>query len=250
MRQPTMSRRSASWIRTFHPSAEPAPQLLCFPHAGGAAGYFVPLSAALAPDIQVRAVQYPGRQDRIAEPCAVDLTVMADEVAALVAAQGWSRLHMFGHSMGALVAYETARRLEQTYGLRPVKLLVSGMRAPSVPQRALREDSDDALVEDLLQLRGTPPELLAEPELRDLLLTPLRADCRAVGAYRPQTATVSAPATCFLGADDPVLSKQDAFRWTDHTTAAFAMRTFPGGHFYLDGFPAEVADAVRAELLS
>jgi pyochelin biosynthesis protein PchC len=104
-----MDRMSGSWLRGFHPAPPGAPRLVCLPFAGGSASFFHPLSAAL-PDVEVLAAQYPGRQDRLSEPPVADLGAMADAVAAEQPADS-ARTVLFGHSVGALVAYEVARRL-------------------------------------------------------------------------------------------------------------------------------------------
>ncbi|MEV5982170.1 alpha/beta fold hydrolase [Streptomyces sp. NPDC052114] len=249
---PDRARARAAWIRAFHDAREPARTLVCFPHAGGAAGHFFPLSAALAPDVHVLAVQYPGRQDRCAEPALEDVSLLADEIADVLAEpRPTAGPVLFGHSLGALVAFETAARLEHRYGVAPAGLIVSGMQAP-YRRAALRPSGDDeeAALEALLRLGGTDPAVLAHPELRAMILPALRGDFRAGATYRPGSCAslLSCPITAWRGRDDE-LADGDVRAWAEHTSSAFHTQDFTGGHYYLDGFPPPIAQAVRTAVV-
>ncbi|NEY36079.1 alpha/beta fold hydrolase [Streptomyces sp. PRKS01-65] len=248
----TDSREHARWFRVFHETPDHARPLVCFPHAGGAAGYYHRLSAALAPAVRVAGVQYPGRQDRLGEPAVTDLTVLADTVAALLARRPGPPPVLFGHSMGALIAFEVAARLEHRHGRAPAGLVVSAMSAPHrCAAEAAREPADDAAAaEELLRLGGTDPQILADEEVRALVLSVLRGDYRAVRGYRPGSvpAPLSCPLAAFTGLDDE-LDAGAVRAWSGYTTAPFSLRGFPGGHFYLDGFPPAVTGAVREAVL-
>ncbi|MER5833453.1 alpha/beta fold hydrolase [Streptomyces sp. NPDC002130] len=242
------ARERAAWLRVFHDAHDQARTLVCFPHAGGTAGQYFPLSAALGPDVRVLAVQYPGRQDRCAEPAFEDVSLLADEIARLLAEpQPASLPVLFGHSLGALVAFETAARLEHRYGAAPAGLIVSGMQAPyrRTPTR-LSGDGEEAALEALLRLGGTDPAVTGHPELRAMILPALRSDFRAAAAYRPGScpSLLSCPVTAWTGRDDE-LTPGDVHAWAEHTTAAFHARDFAGGHFYLNGFPPLIVEAVR-----
>lgn len=244
---------AASWLRAFHPPApttetgERRRRLICFPYAGGAAGFYFPLSAALAPAVDVQAVQCPGRQDRIDEPPVEDLTVLAAEIARRVVAGSGPAPVLFGHSMGALLAYETALRMESAHGITAARLIVSGMTPPG-RTRSLRLGDDDEVLAELARERDIDPALLHGPELRTLILPALRGDHRALRAYRPGAhSTVSCPITVFTGADDPLVDPDTATGWSRHTRRSCRHRVFPGGHFYLDDFPPPVTAAVKAE---
>ncbi|MFD3497956.1 thioesterase II family protein [Streptomyces sp. NPDC058678] len=242
------ARERAAWIRAFHDAREQARTLVCFPHAGGTAGQYFPLSAALAPDVRVLAVQYPGRQDRCAEPAFEDIALLADEIARLLAEpQPASSPVLFGHSLGALVAFETAARLEHRHGVAPAGLIVSGMQAPyrRTASRLSGDDEEAALVA-LLGLGGTDPAIIDHPELRAMILPALRSDFRAAANYRLGScpSLLSCPITAWTGRDDE-LTDGDVHAWDEHTTSAFHTRDFAGGHFYLDGFPPLIVEAVR-----
>ena len=119
------------WISNFNPAPNARTRLLCFPHAGGSASYFFPLSSALAPEFDVYAVQYPGRQDRYKEPLVDDIDDMADQAYEALEPLIDAPVALFGHSMGAVLAFEVARRMETLAGRSPVLVFASGSRAPS-----------------------------------------------------------------------------------------------------------------------
>jgi pyochelin biosynthetic protein PchC len=226
--------------------------LFCFPHAGGGATSFLRLATALTPEIEVFAVQYPGRQDRFGEPFATSLTELAATVAAEVRRVAAGPFALFGHSMGATVAFETARRLEGD-GLTPVALFASGRTGPSYPPGDLTGPLDDAaLLADIRLLGGTPEEVLQDPGMMSILLPPLRADYRALQSYRFATDVyrerVACRITALVGNRDPRVSKDGALAWSRHTAAEFELLEFAGGHFYLDGSTDSVADHIRTVL--
>jgi surfactin synthase thioesterase subunit len=228
---------------------------VCFPHAGGAASWYAPLARLLAPAVDVVAVQYPGRQDRLSEPCLDSITALRDAVVAqLLAAPGWldRPVALFGHSMGAVVAYEVARTLEHDHGRPPRALFVSGRRAPSTHRvEQVHLGGDAALLREVARLGGTPPELLDDPDVHDLVLPALRGDYRAIETYawRPGPEP-GGPLWALVGDDDPVTTPAEAAAWRPHTSGLFERRVFPGRHFYLadPGPAAEVAALVRTAL--
>ncbi|AXI80301.1 thioesterase II family protein [Peterkaempfera bronchialis] len=235
------------WCRRFHPAPDASRRLVCFPHAGGSASFYFPVSAELSPDVDVLAVQYPGRQDRRKEKGVDSIEELAESVTRALG--GWDDrpLTFFGHSMGAVVAFEVARRMEQA-GSGPVQIFASGRRAPSRnrDERVHRRD-DDGIVAELRALSGTDAKLLGDEELLRMILPAIRSDYRAVETYRSADgATVQCPITVLVGDDDPRTTLDEARAWSDHTTGGFDLRVFPGGHFYLSSRAADVM-AVLAE---
>ncbi|MFF4583003.1 thioesterase II family protein [Streptomyces sp. NPDC001389] len=242
----------APWIRRFHPPARPsgtAPVLVVLPHAGGNASFYFPLSRDLAAHAEVLTAQYPGRQERLGEPG-------PDTVAGLVggverALEPWRGrpLVLFGHSMGAVLAYELARRLEAS-GEGPRGLILSGRRSPLVPRHDdFHTRDDDALLAHVQALSGTDAGLLADPELREMILPALRSDYRAVGTYRHEPGPpLRTPVSVLCGESDPRTSEAEAMGWRELTEAAFTFRGFPGGHFYLVAQHEAVARAIADDL--
>jgi surfactin synthase thioesterase subunit len=239
-----------TWIRRFQPSGianAPEFRLFCFPHAGGAASYYFPYGTALAPRAEVLAVQYPGRQDRRGEPLVDDIHRLADHIHAALPARSPVPYAFFGHSMGAVLAFEVAARIEAAGGDAPVHLFVSGRRAPSVFKAGTVHLLDDrGLMVELSTVGGTDPRLLADWELMAAALPVTRSDYRAIERYRwTPCPPLSCPLTALVGTDDPQAPLADAQAWRQHTTAGFTLRTFPGGHFYLNEQRAGVLATVR-----
>ncbi len=226
---------SARWIRRFAPADDAATRLVCLPHAGGSASFFVPYATALHPRTDVLAVQYPGRQDRWCDPLIDNMSDLAD--AATDALRPWldRPFALFGHSMGASLAFEVAGRLTRD-GSVPTHLFASGRRAPSCHRDGehIHLKSDDAIVAELAAISGTDPSVLAEPELLAMVLPGVRNDFRVAETYRSTGAPpLTCPITVLIGDEDPRVSFDEAQAWRAHTTGAFDVRIFPGGHFYL-----------------
>ncbi|MEU6084275.1 thioesterase II family protein [Streptomyces sp. NPDC047108] len=240
------------WCRRFNPAPDAAHRLVCFPHAGGSASYYLPVSAALSPRVDVVAVQYPGRQDRRNEPLIDDVGTLADRVHEVLLRDRDSRpLTFFGHSMGALVAFEVARRLERDGG-GPVRIFASGRRAPSrYRDENVHQRDDDGIIAEVKAMSGTDDRLLGDDELIRMILPSLRGDYRAVETYRCEPgATVDCPVTALVGDSDPKTSVDEARDWQKHTTAGFDLRTFPGGHFYLNTRAADVLKVLEEHVIA
>lgn len=240
---------SGAWVRSYRPESG-GTRLFCFPHAGGAAGYFYPWSRSLR-GIEVLALQYPGRQDRGAEPYLRSIPELADRIHEALAPELDEPYAFFGHSMGAVLAFEVASRIARDGRPGPAHLFASGRRAPSVARHEeLHRASTDALVAEMRGLGGTDPRVLADPELLELVLPTVRADYTAVETYRYAGAPpLACDVTALVGDSDPKATVADAQAWARHTRGRFTLRTFPGGHFYLDECRAGVLDTVTSALL-
>ncbi|MEH0844150.1 alpha/beta fold hydrolase [Micromonospora sp. CPCC 205711] len=239
------------WFRRFHPAPGGDLRLVCFPHAGGSASFYFPVSAALAPRMEVLGVQYPGRQDRRSEPPVGDLHALADGIAAALAPLDDRRLAFFGHSMGAILAYEVGLRLERAGRHRLTHVFASGRRAPSRYRDESVHLRDDAgILAELRQLEGTDSRLLTDPELQQMFLPVIRNDYRAVETYRHRPGPVlQCPVTVLTGDSDAMTSMDEARAWSAHTTGRMDLRVFPGGHFYLVRQATRVIDLLAEELV-
>jgi len=243
----TMNRDTGLWLRRFHPADNAPSVVVLFPHAGASASYFFPMARELAPAADVLSVQYPGRQDRRKEPVVDNIDALADAVRDELGPWLDRPLTLFGHSMGATLAFEVARRLEQA-GTGPAALVVSGRRAPSRHRKETVHLLDDkGLVAELKKLNGTESALFADEELLRMVLPAIRADYKAAETYeyRPGPA-LRAPIHALVGDDDPESSVEEAGAWQGNTSGAFSLRTFPGGHFYLVPHGAAVTEIVGA----
>ncbi|MBT0771670.1 thioesterase [Kineosporia sp. J2-2] len=227
---------SDPWIRRFRPTSTATARLVCLPHAGGSASWYLPVASALSPRADVLAIQYPGRQDRGREAPLPDLATLADRLAPVLLPLDDLPLFLFGHSMGASLAFELTRRLEAA-GLPVARLFVSGRRAPSVLHDGRVHLMDDAgLLGHLRGLDGTAPAVLDDADLMRAALPALRADYRAAELYRGTPgATVAAPVTALGGDADPETPVADVAAWSAHTTGGFELEVFPGGHFFVTG---------------
>jgi surfactin synthase thioesterase subunit len=240
------------WIRRYHQAPAASARLICFPHAGGSASYFHPLSARFSPEVDVAALQYPGRQDRRHEPCLTDIGELADRITAEITALGGGPTVFFGHSMGAVLAFETIWRLERRDGPGPYALIASGRRGPSTHRaETVAQDSDDALIREIKKLNGTSSTLLADDDILRMALPSLRGDYQAIEAYRcPPDRRIHAPITVLTGNEDPKTTVVEASAWLDHTRGDFRLAVFPGGHFFLqdhqDAIGKEIAKDIRS----
>ncbi|MEW2544335.1 alpha/beta fold hydrolase [Streptomyces sp. NPDC047002] len=236
-------------LRRFAPRPHARLRVVCLPHAGASAGAYFPWVRALPSDVELVAVQYPGRADRFAEVPYEEMADLVAEVRDALLGGLEGPYALFGHSMGAAVAYETARALRDAGVREPCRLVVSG-RAP-VP-RTLATGHPPGSEEDALAtlrlLGGTPSGLLEDPEARALLLPAFRADLRLMRAYRhtPPDPRLDCPVTALLGADDPLTDAEGAAAWSAVTTGPFASFVLPGGHFYLAQHSREVLARLTA----
>ena len=238
-------------VRRFHPRPQAAARLVCLPHAGGSASAYFGLSRDLAPTVDVLAAQYPGRQDRRAEACLTDVRELAAEVVAGMLPFLDRPTALFGHSMGATVAFEAARLLEREHGHTLTRLFVSGRRAPCThrPDSVHRRD-DDGLLAEVRLLSGTESAILDDDEIMRMALPALRGDYTAIETYRPEPEAVTAvPITVLTGADDIRTSADEAAAWARHSTTECAVHTFTGGHFFLNDHRTAVARLIERHLL-
>lgn len=271
-----------TWIRCFHPKPAARYTLVCFPHAGGSASYYFDLSAALDPDIEMLVVQYPGRENRLFEEPAGSVAALADGVYEALRTRLPRRPAFFGHSMGGLIGFEVARRLEAAGGTAPHLLVASASSAPSVRTDRLTAgpgaargvagsetgsvpevetgsvsgvvvsevEPDDAVLARIMGLGGTSDGVRQDPELLQLVLPAIRGDLRALAEYRVDAgAVVGCPVTVFVADGDRDVPLAEAGAWGAHTTAVADVHVFEGDHFYFNGNPPKflelLQDAVR-----
>ena len=196
-------------------------------------------------------MQLPGREARFNEPRMTSLAELADAVADAIATLGHEPFAFFGHSMGAHLAFEVARRLRQRGAPMPSRLLVSGARAPHLPRRERdwHDLSDDALIAELHKLGGTPQEILRDRELLAIILPIFRADLTALERHRHETqAPLDLPLSALGGLADDAVSRSDVDAWSMHSTRAMTTTMFPGAHFFIDSARAAVLTHVYGVL--
>ncbi|GGU45051.1 thioesterase II family protein [Streptomyces violascens] len=228
-------------------------RLICFPHAGAGAGAYADWAELLPPEIELAAVQLPGRQNRIAEdpPAAVGPLVRVLTQALRPVMDG--PFSFFGHSGGATLAFEVARALEAKGGPRPSRLFLSAQPAPGLLGEVaqLHDLTDDELAAEIVRLGGIEPEIAEDEDVMDSLLPTLRADFDLWENHRiepgPRLAT---PITVLAGDDDPRAPLDTLGPWREQTDAGFDSRFYAGGHFYFLDKTAEVVAFISQTLLA
>lgn len=232
----------------------PAPaarmRLFCAPHAGGGAGAYRAWAGRLAPDIEVVAVRPPGRESRLREAPYTELEPLVADLVEELRPRLDKPHAWFGHSLGALVAFESCRALRDRALAEPVRLFVSGRPAPHLPLRLppVHDAPEPVLRRRLRELDGTPDALLAGRGLGRLLTT-LRADLRISELYRFRPGPpLDCPITVLGGTLDPYTAPGDLAAWAGHTSAGCDVAMVRGGHFFLHEQPDTVHDLIRHEL--
>lgn len=228
--------RSGSWITRPRPRPGAPLRLFCLPHAGGGASAFRAWADVLPAEVEVCPVQLPGREARMAEPAIDRMEPLVEALSDALRPFDEEPFALFGHSNGALVAFELARRLRREGRYGPVHLFASGRRAPDVPspRPPVAHLPDDEFLADLREMGGTPAEVLAHPELMRILLPLLRADVRVNETYVfTEEEPLACPVTAYGGLLDPKASREDVEAWRRHTAGAFTVRFFPGDHFFV-----------------
>jgi len=219
-----------------------APRIFCFPHAGGSPRAFASWQAGLD-DAEFLAICRPGREHRVAEPAPTIEQLIDGATAAITAvteADG-RPFYLFGHSLGALVAFEVCRRLPESAA--PRRLLASGCSAPALlPSQRVKQIANLTgrdFAEAIGFFGGLPAEVIADEDMRELLLPALIADFHlAVGyRYRPGP-RLTVPATLIVGRDDPHVKAEQIGPWDDEFTRPPDRYWVDGGHFYFEPQPA------------
>jgi surfactin synthase thioesterase subunit len=238
----------ARWFVPLRRRDEPAALLFCLPYAGGSAAAFRQWTALLDRlDIEVLAVELPGHGRRIGESPRLDVA----EIAAALAAAVDRPYVLFGHSLGARLAFEVCRHLRDRGSPEPVRLCVSGTPGPRL-DRVGRGDSrlpDADFVTRVQRMGGTPAAVLGDPELRALFLPVVRSDF-AWGddyEYRPGP-PLTCPISAFAGAADPEAPPDQVATWAAETTGPTRLHIVDGDHFFLQSHFSELADALVADL--
>lgn len=240
------------WIRALRATPSARRRLVCLPHAGGTASFFRNWADGLPPDVDLWAIQYPGRENRISEPFLSDMDTLAQHLADELSRFLDLPTVFFGHSMGAAVGYEVLRRLTAADSHHAVRhLVVSACAAPHrvrpfAGQEGAHALDDDQLVAVLKQLGTVGADLLDDPDMRPVLLPAIRNDYALVQSYTgcPGPA-LRTDVTALSGRQDESVGADDLRAWAEATQGAFALRSFPGGHFYLVHHQDEVLQAVN-----
>ncbi|AUX39241.1 thioesterase [Sorangium cellulosum] len=247
---PAGSSSADVWVGLPRPNPAARLRLFCFPYAGGSASAYSAWWRELPASVELCTIKLPGREARLREPPFQRLTPLVGALSAALGPWLTKPFALYGHSLGALVAFELARALRRRGAPLPRHLLVSGRRAPHLPMgEAFHALPDPEFVAWIRRMGGTPDEVLREPELMELFLPVLRADV-AVNEAEPfvAEAPLDCPITAFGGVVDERASPAELEAWRELTRGSFRVEMFPGGHFFLRSAQGPLLRSISAVL--
>ena len=240
------------WVICPHPRPKATLQLYCFPYAGGGASAFNAWGKTLTNQVEICLIQMPGREERLNEKLIKDMPQLVDALAQEISVFSKKPYAFFGHSMGAIVAYETARRLNAMGVSKPAHLFLSARAAPHLQKNTdlLRFLDDEAFVDKLQATYGAVPEAVRQnPEVRKIFLPILRADVELLETYHETSPEpLDLPISALGGISDPAISRAQLEGWQARTSAKFTYHEFPGDHFYIDEEREAVMAAIKNDL--
>jgi medium-chain acyl-[acyl-carrier-protein] hydrolase len=226
----------SSWLAPTPPNPYARVRLFCFHHAGGGPASYLPWSEQLPPEITVCPLILPGREARLKERPYRRMAPLVQAIAVALQPYMDKPFAFFGHSMGALVSFEVARQLRRQFGQSPVRLFISAHRSPQLPhsQPTIHTLPDEALLQRLTNLGGSPREMLNHQELMQLMLPTIRADFAVCETYvwQPEP-PFACPITVFAGAQDTVMPVSEMDGWCQETDGSCRLCVLPGNHFFL-----------------
>ncbi len=224
------------WVVVPRPLPEARLRLFCLPFAGGATTAYREWPDKIFPPVEVVLVELPGRGRRIREKLHTRMGGLIPELGEALLPFLDKPFAFFGHSMGALLAFELSHYLMERYGKEPTKLFLSGREAPHLPdpREPFHVLPNDQLVEKLKQLNGTPREVLENIELMELMLPIIRADFELCETYQfTGKPPLPCPITVFGGHQDENVPVEGLRQWQQHTRGDFRVHLLPGDHFFI-----------------
>jgi medium-chain acyl-[acyl-carrier-protein] hydrolase len=239
------------WVSFFRPNPRARLRLFCFPYAGASSLIYRQWPEELPADVELCAVQLPGRGGRLREPAFRHMPTLVEVLAEALLPLFDRPFAFFGHSMGASIGFELARRLRRVRAPEPVHLFVSGRRAAQIPMTdpPSYQLPEPVFIEELRRLNGTPQEVLEHPEMMQLLLPVLRADFELIQTYTYEPGPpLACPISAFGGLQDFDASRDLLAPWREQTTGAFSLQLLPGDHFFLHTSRHHLLQLISREL--
>ncbi|MCP5420380.1 MAG: thioesterase [Gammaproteobacteria bacterium] len=243
---------SNAWLQWLFQCSRAKARLICFPYAGVGAAIYRLWPTGLPKDLEVGAVQLPGRANRLHEPALTSIPRLVDALVPALTPHLDLPFAFFGHSMGAVLAYEVTQALRSSGGPLPKHLIVSGRQPPHLPNThsLLHILPNDQFVAEIdRRYGGIPAEVLQDKDVMELLLPCLRADVTALETYHAVSRPpLACPITAFGGTEDALTPHDHLEAWRNETQSSFRVRVFSGDHFYLDPCRDEVLADLSATL--
>jgi medium-chain acyl-[acyl-carrier-protein] hydrolase len=240
------------WMVRLTPKPAARLRLFCAPCAGRGASLYRRWPEFIDGEVELCAIQLPGRESRLREPPFTNMAEAVDRAAEALECYLDVPFALFGHSMGAIFCFELVRRLRNRYGIAPMHLFVSARRAPQWPDPLppLRGLPDSRFIAEIRRrYNGIPREVLADQELMALLLPVLRADVQMLETYVFEPGPpLDCPITAFGGTEDSDLRMEELEGWSEHTNEGFGTRLFSGDHFFVHSAAKKVVETISRNL--
>ena|SRR2546427_5902688 len=245
-----MKIETSLWYTNLSSVRDAPLRLFCFPYAGGSAQVFHNWPQALAPSVEVWALNLPGRGRRAMEPPFTELAALVETITTALTPLLGQPFAFFGHSMGALISYEICRLLRKNRLPLPVHLLASACFAPHIPDpHPLHHLETREFLREVCSFGGMPKEVAENEELLALILPALRADFTMTECYSyKREAPFPCPISVFGGWRDPLTTRESLEAWRMHTNRYFSVRMLPGDHFFIHNSEKYLLDLIRSEL--
>lgn len=226
--------------------------LYCFPYSGASASFYLGWTAQLDKRIKIVPVEYPGRGSRFGEKCCNDMDEMVEAVSPAILKNGTKNCAFFGHSLGGLVAYETALKLREMGKKLPKHMFLSGCTPPheKYGDKMLHLLSDDEFLKELVELGGMKEEILNNREILKLYLPVIRADYRIYELYKYKAGQEPLPVdyTVLMGNTDVIAGGRNMMDWKSYTSEKFQMRHFEGDHFFIHEQSGTLMETIEEQL--
>lgn len=243
---------ASRWVICPQPRPEASARLICFPYAGGGASAFNDWAELVPDHIELCVVQMPGREERLGEELYTDMASLVDNIVEEILPHTDKPFAILGHSMGAIVGYETAKRLQAMGGSKLQHLFVSARAAPHLERsdEPLRDLANEEFIDRLHGTYGAVPEAIRKSaELQEVFLPILRADVILLETHVDKVSIpLNCPVTAFGGESDPAISAEMLAGWRDRTIGNFEQHELPGDHFFIHGQRHEVMAAIAEHL--
>lgn len=246
-----MMKTPSAWFQNTHAGRRVELKMFCFPYAGGTASVYRNWAGVLPPTVQIIPVELPGRGGRFRELPFVSMTSLIEALAEAIIPLLDKPFAFFGHSMGAVIAFELARRLHREYDRRPQALFPSGRRAPHIPDTGpiTYDLPEDEFVEELRRIGGTPKEVLEHVELLEIMIPLLRADFQLIQTYEYIAGDpLRCPIIAYGGLDDDEETRDLLWEWKEQTGFRFKLQMMAGDHFFLQSSETLLLKSLAREL--